>query len=80
MKEKPISAISYVADVMVLAGAIFLTIGTDFLIATAGTQSVVAQPLGIVISILGTTLLASGLIINRRRRLMRAEQQGRSLE
>ncbi len=80
MKEKTVSAVSYVADVMVLSGAIFLTIGTDVMIATAGVIGSPIQPLGTVISVLGTTLLASGLIVNRRRRHMRAEQDGRSRE
>jgi len=80
MKEKTVSAISYLADVMVLSGAIFLTIGTDVMIATAGVIGSPIQPLGTVISVLGTTLLTSGLIVNRRRRHMRSEQDGRSRE
>ncbi len=58
---------SLAADLMILIGAILLTIGTDLVINTAGTQSTVGAPLGVIISVLGTTLLTSGILINRRR-------------
>lgn len=58
---------SLAADLMILIGAILLTIGTDLVINTAGTQSTVGGPLGLIVSVLGTTLLTSGILINRRR-------------
>jgi hypothetical protein len=58
---------SLTADLMILIGAVLLTFGTDLVINTAGTQSRVGAPLGVIISVLGTTLLTSGILINRRR-------------
>ncbi|HZO81423.1 MAG TPA: hypothetical protein VFB33_06975 [Candidatus Binataceae bacterium] len=58
---------SLAADLMILIGAILLTIGTDLVINTASTQSTIGAPLGVIISVLGTTLLTSGVLISRRR-------------
>lgn len=58
---------SFAADLMIVIGAILLTFGTDLVINTAGTQSTVGAPLGVIISVLGTTVLTSGILINRRR-------------
>lgn len=59
------------ADLMILIGAILLTFGTDLVINTASTQATLGAPLGVLVSVLGTTLLVSGLLINRRRRIQR---------
>ncbi len=63
---------SLAADLMILIGAILLTFGTDLVINTASTQATLGAPLGVLVSVLGTTLLVSGLLINRRRRIQRA--------
>ena len=60
---------SLAADLMILIGAILLTFGTDLVINTASTQATLGAPLGVLVSVLGTTLLVSGLLINRRRRI-----------
>jgi hypothetical protein len=58
---------SLAADLMIVIGAILLTFGSDLVISTAGTPSTVGAPLGVIISVLGTTVLTSGILINRRR-------------
>ncbi len=55
------------ADLMILIGAILLTIGSDLVINTAGTQSTVGAPMGVLVSVLGTTVMVSGILISRRR-------------
>lgn len=62
---------SLAADLMILIGAILLIFGTDLVISTAGTQAAVGPMLGMLVSVLGTALLVSGLLINRRRRIQR---------
>lgn len=66
---------SLAADLMILIGAILLTFGTDLVISTAGVQSTVGAPLGVVVSLLGTTILTSGILINRRRARRHAEER-----
>jgi predicted tellurium resistance membrane protein TerC len=58
---------SLAADLMILIGAVLLTIGTDLVINTAGTQSAVGAPIGVLASIVGTTVMVSGILISRRR-------------
>jgi predicted tellurium resistance membrane protein TerC len=65
---------SLAADLMILIGAILLTVGTDLVINTASTQSAVGAPLGVIVSVLGTTLLTSGILINRRRARRQAQE------
>ena len=36
----------FMADVMILIGAVLLTIGTDVVIGTAGAEAPIGQPLG----------------------------------
>jgi hypothetical protein len=62
---------SLAADLMILIGAILLTFGTDLVISSANAPATVGAPLGALVSIIGTTLLVSGLLINRRRRIER---------
>jgi hypothetical protein len=62
---------SLAADLMIVIGAILLTFGTDLVISSASAPATVGAPLGLLVSIIGTTLLVSGLLINRRRRIQR---------
>lgn len=64
---------SLAADLMILIGAVLLTFGTDLVIVTAGTGEAAppAAILGIIISVVGTTFLTSGILISRRRRAPR---------
>jgi hypothetical protein len=66
---------SLAADLMIVIGAILLTFGTDLVINTASTRSTVGAPLGVIISLIGTTLLTSGILINRRRSRQQAQSQ-----
>lgn len=50
------------ADILIFLGAIFLTLGTDLVIATAGTQSAVGGPLGVIASLIGAALLTTGIL------------------
>ncbi len=59
------------ADIMVVIGAILLTFGTDLVISSASAPATVGAPLGVLVSILGTAVLVSGLLLNRRRRMRR---------
>jgi len=62
---------SLAADLMIVIGAILLTFGTDLVISSASAPATVGAPLGVLVSMIGTTLLVSGLLINRRRRIQR---------
>ena len=62
---------SLAADLLILIGAILLTLGTDLVISSASAPETVAAPLGVLLSMIGTTLLVSGLLLNRRRRIQR---------
>jgi len=62
---------SLIADLMILIGAILLTFGTDLVISSASAPATVGAPLGVLVSMIGTAVLVSGLLINRRRRIQR---------
>jgi hypothetical protein len=62
---------SLAADVMIVFGAVLLTFGTDLVISSASEPATVGAPLGVLVSIIGATLLASGAVVNRRRRIQR---------
>jgi hypothetical protein len=62
---------SLAADLLILIGAILLTLGTDLVISSASAPETVGAPLGVLLSMIGTTLLVSGLLLNRRRRIQR---------
>ena len=57
------------ADIMIVVGAILLTFGTDLVISSASAPATVGAPLGVLVSIIGTAVLVSGLLLNRRRRI-----------
>lgn len=63
------------ADLTILIGAILLTFGTDLVISSASAPATVGAPLGVLVSTIGTTLLVSGLLLNRRRRIQRETDQ-----
>ncbi|MGH8011096.1 MAG: hypothetical protein ACREQ4_01190 [Candidatus Binataceae bacterium] len=52
----------WLADIMIFFGAILLTVGTDLVIATAGTPSTVGGPLGVIASLIGVALLTAGIL------------------
>jgi hypothetical protein len=56
---------------MILIGAILLTFGTDLVISSASAPATVGAPLGVLVSMIGTTVLVSGVLLNRRRRIHR---------
>jgi len=60
------------ADIMIVIGAILLTFGTDLVISSASAPATVGAPLGVLVSIIGTAILVSGLLLNRRRRIRHA--------
>jgi hypothetical protein len=62
---------SLAADLMILIGAILLTFGTDLVISSASAPATVGAPLGVLVSMIGTTVLVSGMLLNRRRRTRR---------
>jgi len=62
---------SLAADLMTLIGAILLTFGTDLVISSASAPATVGAPLGVLVSIIGTTVLVGGMLLNRRRRIQR---------
>jgi hypothetical protein len=62
---------SLAADLMILIGAILLTFGTDLVISSASAPASVGAPLGVLVSMIGTTVLVSGMLLNRRRRIQR---------
>ena len=62
---------SLAADLMIVIGAILLTFGTDLVVSSASAPASVGAPLGVLVSIIGTPLLVSGLLLNRRRRIQR---------
>jgi hypothetical protein len=62
---------SMAADLMIVFGAILLTLGTDLVISSAAVPAALGAPLGVFISLIGTTLLVCGLVLNRRRRIQR---------
>ncbi|MGA7763861.1 MAG: hypothetical protein WB999_17815 [Candidatus Binataceae bacterium] len=62
---------SLAADLMIVIGAILLTFGTDLVISSASAPASVGAPLGVLVSMIGTTVMVSGLLINRRRRIQR---------
>jgi len=62
---------SLAADLMTLIGAILLTFGTDLVISSASAPATVGAPLGVLVSMIGTTVLVSGVLLNRRRRIQR---------
>ena len=53
---------------VILIGAILLTFGTDLVISSASAPATVGAPLGVLVSMIGTTVLVSGMLLNRRRR------------
>ncbi|MGH7916986.1 MAG: hypothetical protein ACREQE_05910 [Candidatus Binataceae bacterium] len=55
-------AMRWLADIMIFFGAILLTLGTDLVIATAGTASTVGGPLGVIASLIGVALLTAGIL------------------
>jgi drug/metabolite transporter (DMT)-like permease len=68
---------SLAADVMIVFGAVLLTFGTDLVISSASEPATVGAPLGVLVSIIGATLLASGAVVNRRRRIQREASRAR---
>ena len=62
---------SLAADLMIVIGAILLTFGTDLVISSASAPASVGAPLGVLVSMIGTMVMVSGLLINRRRRIQR---------
>ena len=62
---------SLAADLMTLIGAILLTFGTDLVISSASAPATVGAPLGVLVSMIGTTVLVSGMLLNRRRQIQR---------
>ena len=68
---------SIAADLMVVIGAVLLTFGTDLVISSASAPATVGAPLGVLVSIIGTAVLASGLVLNRRRRMQRTNAASR---
>jgi hypothetical protein len=62
---------SLAADLMTLIGAILLTFGTDLVISSASAPATVGAPLGVLVSMIGTMVLVSGMLLNRRRRIQR---------
>ncbi|MGA8569024.1 MAG: hypothetical protein WB580_14625 [Candidatus Binataceae bacterium] len=62
---------SLAADLMIVIGAILLTFGTELVISSASAPASVGAPLGVLVSMIGTTVMVSGLLINRRRRIQR---------
>jgi hypothetical protein len=62
---------SLAADLMILFGAVLLTFGTDLVISSASAPASVGAPLGVLVSMIGTAVLVSGLLLNRRRRIQR---------
>jgi hypothetical protein len=70
---------SFAADLMVVIGAVLLTFGTDLVISSASAPATVGAPLGVLVSIIGVAVLASGLVLNRRRRIQRESAAPRDL-
>ncbi|MGH7933258.1 MAG: hypothetical protein ACREQN_08810 [Candidatus Binataceae bacterium] len=62
------------ADILIFLGAILTTFGTDLVIATAGTQSAVGGPLGVIASLIGVAFLTTGILNHLR--LSRALREG----
>ena len=63
------------ADLMVFFGAILLTAGTDLVIETAGqNMASVGGLLGVLLSLIGVSLLVAGLL-NHRGLTLRAREQ-----
>jgi hypothetical protein len=62
---------SLAADLMIVVGAVLLTFGTDLVISSASAPASVSAPLGVLVSMIGTAVLVSGLLLNRRRRIQR---------
>ena len=62
---------SLAADLMIVVGAILLTFGTDLVISSASAPASVGAPLGVLLSMIGTAVLVSGLLLNRRRAIQR---------
>jgi hypothetical protein len=58
---------NFLADVLVFIGATAFAAGMDFVISTAGQPSTLRAPLGIIISVLASALMAAGMLIHRRR-------------
>jgi hypothetical protein len=55
-----------IADLMVFFGAILLTAGTDLVIETAGQDlASVGGLLGILLSVIGVSILVAGLLSHR---------------
>lgn len=64
------------ADLMVFFGAILLTGGTDLVIETAGqAMASMGGLLGLLLSLIGVSLLTAGLL-NHRALAQRAREQG----
>lgn len=59
------------ADLLIVIGAILLTFGTDLVISSASAPATVGAPLGVLVSMIGTAALVSGLLLNRRRKIQR---------
>jgi hypothetical protein len=63
------------ADIMVFIGAILLTAGTDLVIETAGQDlASVGGLLGVLLSVIGVSILTAG-ILNLRGIALRAREQ-----
>jgi hypothetical protein len=62
---------SLAADLMVVIGAVLLTFGTDLVISSASAPATVGAPLGVLVSMIGAAVLATGMVLNRRRRIQR---------
>jgi hypothetical protein len=55
-----------IADLMVFIGAILLTAGTDLVVETAGQNlSNVGGLLGVLVSVVGVSLLTAGILSHR---------------
>jgi hypothetical protein len=55
------------SDIMIFFGAILLTLGTDLVVETAGQNlASVGGLLGVLVSLVGVSLLASGLLSHSR--------------
>jgi TRAP-type C4-dicarboxylate transport system permease small subunit len=66
----------FFADVLVFFGAVLLTFGTDLVISTAGESSTLGGPLGVIASLIGVSLLTTG-ILNHYRLSRRAREDSR---
>ncbi|HVC44738.1 MAG TPA: hypothetical protein VND20_07955 [Candidatus Binataceae bacterium] len=69
-----------IADLMVFIGAILLTAGTDLVIETAGQNlAQVGGLLGVIVSVVGVSMLTAGILTNRGL-IARAREQEREAD